>query len=84
MRYFADATPCLFLLFAIAMWMVEAELSHKPRRAKDVRVLALLAVVYSSLVALMLAVNGYYYHFATHNPELYEWMSRVLGGKQPL
>jgi hypothetical protein len=84
MRYFADATPSLFILFAIAMWMIEAKLSHNLRRAKDVRIAALLAVIYSSAIALILAVNGYQSHFATHNPELYEWMSRVLGGKPSL
>lgn len=42
----ADAS--VFLLFAIASWAMEAIFSHNPRRAKDVRVMVMFAIRFSS------------------------------------
>jgi hypothetical protein len=78
MRYLLDAVPCLTLLAALGYWQVLSRLDRRWKASLAVNLIAAALVAGQAAVGLLLAVTGYWRHFANQNPQLYAAMCRFF------
>lgn len=74
MRYLMDFVPSLAILAALGYWHVLGQLDQRPRYARALELTCATLVIAQTVMAILLALTGYYAHFGNFNRPLYNGM----------
>ena len=83
MRYVNDFSHLFILAAVLGLWSIVQGVSDNPVLRRAVVGLSCVLAAASAAMALLLGITGYYNHFETHNPALFQALRDLFSWGNP-